>query len=47
MHHTSLIAILVAGFCLAFVFGALALVASLIPAWRAASVNPVDALRAQ
>jgi predicted permease len=29
------------------VFGALALVASLIPAWRAASVNPVDALRAQ
>jgi ABC-type lipoprotein release transport system permease subunit len=31
----------------AIVFGALALVASLIPAWRAASVNPVDALRAQ
>jgi predicted permease len=29
------------------VFGALALVASLIPAWRAASVNPVDALRTQ
>ena len=31
----------------AIVFGALALVASLIPAWRAASANPVDALRAQ
>jgi predicted permease len=31
----------------AIVFGALALVASLIPAWRAASVNPVDALRTQ
>ena len=31
----------------AIVFGLLALVASLIPAWRAASVNPVDALRAQ
>jgi len=31
----------------AMVFGILALVASLIPAWRAASVNPVDALRAQ
>jgi putative ABC transport system permease protein len=31
----------------AIVFGALALVASLIPAWRAASINPVDALRAQ
>jgi predicted permease len=31
----------------AIVFGALAVVASLIPAWRAASVNPVDALRAQ
>jgi putative ABC transport system permease protein len=31
----------------AIVFGALALVASLIPAWRAATVNPVEALRAQ
>ena len=31
----------------AIVFGTLALVASLIPAWRAASINPVDALRAQ
>ena len=31
----------------AVVFGALALIASLIPANRAASVNPVDALRAQ
>jgi ABC-type antimicrobial peptide transport system permease subunit len=31
----------------AIVFGALALIASLIPARRAASVNPVDALRAQ
>jgi ABC-type antimicrobial peptide transport system permease subunit len=31
----------------AIVFGALALIASLIPACRAASVNPVDALRAQ
>jgi predicted permease len=31
----------------AIVFAALALIASLIPAWRAASANPVEALRAQ
>jgi ABC-type antimicrobial peptide transport system permease subunit len=31
----------------AVLFGALGLIASLIPANRAASINPVDALRAQ